>query len=297
MASPDPEERVWGALILKIPRSLDGDITALLGQFAIGSESLEMEDGRTLLRIYLDSPGQATRAVAALERVLRQSVLDAGDCGIRVEAVADGRWAERYQASLQPFGIGSRFEVHPAGKLSGSRDLLPLLLIPGRAFGTGEHATTRLCVTMLERHVLRGSRWLDLGCGSALLAMIAHHCGASRILALDNDPEAIEVAEAVLGANRLSHEIELRLASLDECAHSAWDGIVVNISGFFSSRATDLLYSSLAPGGILIASGFSRQEAGEIEGRCLQAGFRSGGMMAEGEWAMIVAAKPKEPSG
>jgi ribosomal protein L11 methyltransferase len=255
-----------------------------------------MEDGRTLLRIYLDSPGQATAAVAALERLLGRSGLDPGECGIRVEAVADGRWAERYQASLQPFGIGSRFEVHPAGAVSGNGELLPLLLIPGRAFGTGEHATTRLCAAMLERHVRRGSRWLDLGCGTALLAMIAHHCGASRLLALDNDPEAIEVAEAVLDANRLSNEIELRLGSLDECPDSAWDGIVVNISGFFSSPATDLLYSSLAPGGILIASGFSREEAGEIEGRFLQAGFRSGGIMSEQDWAMIVASKPEEPT-
>lgn len=262
----------------------------------MGSESLEMEDGRTLLRIYLDSPGQATAAVAALERLLRRSGLDPGECGIRVEAVADGRWAERYQASLQPFRIASRFEVHPAGTVGGSGELVPLLLIPGRAFGTGEHATTRLCAEMIEKHVRRGSRWLDLGCGTALLAMIAHHCGASRLLALDNDPDAVEVAEAVLAANRLSDEIEIRLGSLDECDGPAWDGIVVNISGYFSNPVVDLLYSCLAPGGILIASGFSRQEADEIEGHCLEAGFRSAGIIFEREWAMIVASKPKEPT-
>jgi len=292
MPAPDQEERVWGMVAMELPEGLDGEITARLGTIAIGSESSPAAHGNCSLRIYTRSPQQAARAVALLERLLGEAGLEAQACAVRAHRVADGRWAERYQASLKPFAIGSRFEVHPDGVRRGRSALLPLLLVPGRAFGTGQHATTRLCVEMLERHVRRGGNWLDLGCGSALLAMVAHHCGAARVLALDSDAEAIEVARAVLAANGLSRFVELRHGTLEGSGGGPWEGIVANISAQFSISSAGRLYSGLAPGGVLIVSGFSRQEAGQVARALAASGFRSAGRRAEGEWSAVVAAKP-----
>ena len=84
----------------------------------------------------------------------------------------------------------------PAGKLN-------IRLVPGRAFGTGEHPTTRLCRRVLEQRVRRGRRWLDLGGGSGILTTVSLLLGASEVVCADTDPEAVSVAREVLEANGL----------------------------------------------------------------------------------------------
>jgi ribosomal protein L11 methyltransferase len=289
MATQDDSKRTWGALRFKLPVQLHGEMTAALGDLAIGSESLDSGE----LRIYIVSPGRTEEAADLLSRLLRAKDLDPEACAMTAESVLDGRWAEAYQASLRPFRIGSRFVVIPAGDGDTEEGLLPLLLVPGRAFGTGEHSTTRLCVRLLERSVRPGERWIDLGCGSSILAMVAHHCGAGELLALDSDPDAIEVAREVLTANGLAGAIKLQLGSIDTAGGRNWDGIVANISGFFSIALVDSMAARLAPGGRLIASGFPPDEIEEIDARFRRCGLLPSAPLEEGDWAAIEALKPK----
>jgi ribosomal protein L11 methyltransferase len=294
VSADDQQDRSWQALVLEIPGHLDGDITAALGEQALGSESRPTAEGLSRVVIYLHPGTSSAEAVGTAEEILHAHGVKRAGCSIRIENVRDDHWVERYQASLRPFRIGEAFEVHPAGEAHVTADLLPLVLVPGRAFGTGEHPTTALCVEMLERSVKRGSRWLDLGCGSAILAMVTHHCGAGRTVAIDNDPEAVAVAEEVLRANGLSGSIEVRLGSLEDCGPGRFDGVVANISAFYSAATAERIHGCLRPGGSLIASGFTPGEAAEVLEHLVRAGLRPAGQDERDGWAAILATKQEE---
>jgi ribosomal protein L11 methyltransferase len=160
--------------------------------------------------------------------------------------------------------------------------------VPGRAFGTGEHATTQLCAEQLERHVVPGSHWLDLGCGTGLLSVVASSCGAGQVLALDIDPEAVRVARAVLTDNRPSARVVLALGSLDAAATTVWDGVVANLSAEFLLGAARHLAARLKIGGWLIGSGFLVDDLPALLDAFGRAGLSEHQRLERGTWAALV---------
>ena len=132
------------------------------------------------------------------ESIARVFFITAADTRLTITDVGDEGWVEAWQRSLAPIPLGTRFVVLPHENLPAPASREPIRLIPGMAFGTGEHATTRLCAGVLEDLVVPGSRWLDLGCGTGILAIVAARLGASSVAALDLDPQAAQVAEEVV---------------------------------------------------------------------------------------------------
>ena len=178
--------------------------------------------------------------------------------------------------------------VDPTGRGVPAGRRIPIRLVPGRAFGTGEHATTQLCAEQLERQVVRGSRWLDLGCGTGLLCIVAAGCGAGEVLALDVDPEAVRVARAVLRDNRPSARVVLALGSLETAATRLWDGIVVNINVAFLLGAAASLAARLEAGGWLIASGFLVDDVPALLDTFGRAGLSEHRRLERRSWAALV---------
>jgi ribosomal protein L11 methyltransferase len=123
--------------------------------------------------------------------------------GARGEDVAED-WAERWRSFHQPARLGSMW-IGPPWRTPPT-DALAIVIDPGRAFGTGGHATTRLCLELLER-AERGSL-LDVGCGSGVLAIAAAKLGFAPVLALDADANAVEATRANAAVNGV--EVEVR---------------------------------------------------------------------------------------
>ena len=130
---------------------------------------------------------------------------------LRRRHIRDRSWIEKYQRFLRPFlllpaGKGHpEIRVDPRGRLPATRDLHTLYIEAGLAFGTGSHATTRMATELLAQALKPkgAASVLDVGCGTGILAMAANKLGAKRITAVDNDPQAIQVAKQNFSRNRI----------------------------------------------------------------------------------------------
>ena len=275
-------------LNVRVPDALDDEIAAVLGSGSLGVEVAAFRPGMTELRVYL---GQTEDTGVWRERaaqVLSAHGLPADASELSIDPVPDGRWVERWQASLSPIPLGRRFVVVAKESALDQGGREPIRLIPGMAFGTGEHETTRLCAAGVEQQVTPGSRWLDLGTGTGLLAIVAARCGASRVLAVDSDPETAAVASEVLAANAAGDVVEVRVGSIAERCGETFDGIVANIqSSFFIANAASLA-DALANGGVLLASGFLEDDVEEIASALSASGFRVEALASEGPWACLL---------
>lgn len=105
-------------------------------------------------------------------------------------------WATSWQKYYQPIPVGKRIYIVPEWMRGQSvpEGRVPLYLNPGLTFGTGSHATTQLCLELMEEVIQPGDRVLDLGCGSGILAIAALALGASHAAGVDIDPKAVDVA-------------------------------------------------------------------------------------------------------
>jgi ribosomal protein L11 methyltransferase len=144
-------------------------------------------------------------------------------------------------------------------------------------------------VGLLESWVESGSRWLDVGCGSGILSVVAHRLGASSVGAVDVDADALSVAREVVAQNEAREAVTLWNGSLPEVTLDRWDGVVANIDlPFFIDHAPHLARIP-RPGGVLIASGFLARDARVVALRVTHAGLVVVRMEVAPPWAAVVA--------
>lgn len=274
-------------LTARVPDALDDEIAAVLGDGSLGVEVAASGPGMSEVRVYLGPSDDAELWRERAAQVLDAHGLGAVTSGLAVDPVADGRWVERWQASLSPIPLGAGFVV-VSGEDAGTGDgRAPIRLVPGMAFGTGEHQTTRLCAAAVERQVARGSRWLDLGTGTGLLAIVAARCGASRVLAVDVDPAAVEVASAVVSANAAAGCVDVRSGSIAETGGETFDGIVANIQASFFIANAAALANALREDGVLIASGILDDDVVDVTSALRSAGMRVTSRDDDGPWVCL----------
>jgi len=141
-------------------------------------------------------------------------------------------------------------------------------LEPSRGFGTGHHASTRLCLRALS--ALRGLHVLDLGTGSGVLALAASLSGAASVVAVDVDPEAIDAARASHAFNPQALGIEwlvgdFRAADSAPASGRRWDLVLANLTGGMLRSSAPRIRELIAPGGRLVVSGFDTDERPGVE--------------------------------
>lgn len=192
--------------------------------------------------------------------------------------VEDEDWARRTQADLPAITIG-RVTVAPpwdmpafakatAGKpLPASRtpqsDII-VMIEPSRGFGTGHHQSTRLCIVLLQSRDLQGKTVVDVGTGSGVLAITAAKLGASRVVAFDSDPDAVENADENVAANGVGRTVEARVDDLTTITQAPADLVIANLTGTLLSQHAADLARLVRPGGSLIVSGFNIDERDRV---------------------------------
>ena len=224
-----------------------------LGTSGVEERPLEGPASHVELRAYFSAPGAPLAALRALASPA-QAVTVA-----EPEPVAERDWEVAWRAGLAPRRIGALW-VRPS--FCASAGTPELVIDPQQAFGSGEHATTRLCLELVQEQLRPGESLLDLGTGSGILALGALRRGAARALGLDSDPVAI--ANAAENRARNGLPLALACATLDALAGAArFDVVVANLLLHELLPCLDALGAKARR--VLILSGYLARERGGLE--------------------------------
>lgn len=226
-----------------------------------GVEFPEIPEDVTRLVVFFD----ADRPVNELRRQVQQTC-----AGADVAAVAEYRdrsWETAWMQHFEALRLSERVAVGPPWDPPGQPDDgVALIIEPGMAFGTGSHATTRLCARILDEIIAaeRIESMLDVGCGSAILSMAAAGLGVTRVMGIDVDSKAVDVARTNAEANGFDDEaIELSTRPLEQI-DERFEVVVANILAPVLLELRRDLWDAVADGGHLVLSGIPLQRTDEL---------------------------------
>ena len=277
--------RTWPALQLSFEPELQDLLQAVLVDFDVAAidEGAPAPATSPDWRVFFHDP--ASRDAAS--HGLRQS-FPADALRIVPVDVPDEDWAGRSQASLTAVRVG-RVVVAPPWDVGnpatrGEGPVETIVIEPSMGFGTGHHATTRLCLAALQAADLHGRTLVDVGTGSGVLAIVASRLGAVHVLAIDDDPDAIESARQNLALNP-GVDVTLGVVDLRRASLRPFDIVVANLTGGLLIATATRLTSLTAAGGRLVLSGFLEHEENDV--RAAYAEWRVEQRTQEDEWVCV----------
>ncbi len=296
----------WIALTVRVPSE---ELTEELAEGLVALGGLAVEEDVDLLTTYIPEPEDPDAFLrAATDRLTGIAAADrqtrvADDAGGGDEADATGEvlellwrwqddedWGARWKEGLGPRRVGERIVVtQPWNPVEPEDDGTVIVIDPSSAFGTGEHATTRGALRLLEGAVSEGARVLDVGAGSAILSIAAVGLGAGSALAVESDEGAMAAAAANVARAGLQDRITLVNAVvdagyLDAVGDDGFDLIVANV---LSGVLTPLLpgfRAAVRPEGGVILGGIMDHEADAVRDGARAAGLEVTVEDREGEW-------------
>jgi len=229
-----------------------------------------IEERDDSVRVFFSTPSARDAAQSALVPEFDAAVID----------VSDEDWARRSQADLQPVTVG-RLTISPRLTASpeslaptrehltaGPQSLAPgpdvIVITPSMGFGTGHHATTRLCLAALQTLDLTDKFVLDVGTGSGVLAIAADRLGAGRALGIDHDADAVQAACENLRINPAARRVSFAVADLRTATLPQAHVVTANLTGALLVQMAAVLLAPVTDGGTLIVSGLLSGERNEV---------------------------------
>ena len=209
--------------------------------------------------------------------------------------VEDSDWENNWREYYKPIEVGEKLVVVPEWEEAPQDGRLPLRLDPGLIFGTGSHATTRMCLAALEEFSKPGVRVLDLGCGSGILGIGALILGCDSCLGVDIDPKApdIVMSNAALngiGADKMTAWAGdiIADASLRSRIGGGYQLVLANIVADVIIPLSAVVRQFMAPGAVFICSGIIEHRWPETEAALISNGFEILDHKSEEEWHCFV---------
>ena len=254
-------------------------------------EDLEKEmQGKSRVTFYLQADEEGFAKMGEVRIALENLKKTAQACGtllMTMDSLQDADWENNWKQYYKPMEIGERLLVIPQWEQEDPKvrkaledGRVPLILEPGLTFGTGSHATTRLCLTALEQAVQGGEKVLDLGCGSGILSIAALKLGAASALAVDIDDKCLDVAyenAAMNGIGRDTYTVKVGDILSDEALRAeiggGYDVVLANIVADVIIGLGPMVRSLLRENGVFLCSGIIDTRAEEVADKLRQAGL------------------------
>lgn len=209
--------------------------------------------------------------------------------------VEDSDWENNWREYYKPIEVGEKLVVVPEWEEAPQDGRLPLRLDPGLIFGTGSHATTRMCLAALEKFSKPGVRVLDLGCGSGILGIGALILGCDSCLGVDIDPKAPDVVMSNAALNGIGTDKMTAWAgdiiadsSLRARIGGGYQLVLANIVADVIIPLSAVVRQFMAPGAVFICSGIIEHRWPETEAALISNGFEIFDHKSEEEWHCFV---------
>ena len=240
----------------------------------VDEELLAQKKGVSRVTFYLERNENALGTVAAVRiamAALKKEHPEYAPMLLTMENVADEDWENNWKQFYKPMEIGNRLLVVPEWEEAHGGERVKLVLNPGLTFGTGSHATTRLCLQALDTHIHDGESVLDLGCGSGILSIAALRLGAARAFACDIDEKCVDVAyenAALNGIGKDRYTVRWGDVLSDEALRQemggGYDVVVANIVADVIMGLSGSVRPFLKAGGLFLCSGIIDDRAEEV---------------------------------
>lgn len=275
-----------------------------LGAHGVFQESLEPQTGGDLpdtptqetLKAFLPCDVRLEQRLASLETYLlslAELFPDKAKPELKTEVICDPDWGEAWKKYFKPLRVSRNIVIKPTWERFSptGRDIV-IEIDPGMAFGTGQHASTRMCLEAIEEILLRDrsfERWrvLDVGTGTGILGIACAKLDVEKVLCVDIDPKAVEIARE----NVLVNQVEDRVVVLNQdvaTVKESFNLIVANLTAKILIKLRPHFERLLAPGGYLVISGIIEQNRPDIEAHFLGRDLRLHRLVTEKEWVCYV---------
>ena len=245
----------------------------------VDEELLREKAGVSRVTFYLERNEAALDVIARVRIAMSDLKKARPDCGpllLTIDNVADADWENNWKKFYKPMEIGERLLVVPQWEKARDDGRVKLVLNPGLTFGTGSHATTRLCLQALDKYIRGGEKILDLGCGSGILSIAALVLGAGEAFACDIDEKCVDVAyenAALNGVGKDRYTVRWGDVLTDKALQAEFGGgydmVVANIVADVIMGLSGKVRPFLKEGGLFLCSGIIDDRAEEVA-QCLR---------------------------
>jgi len=291
-------DKTWNMLIVRLAREAEElTVSVLFDLGATGTVTLDETPDTLEIGVYFHADVSSATILSEIRARLEKAGLLDSLQSTEFKEVQDQDWLRKWKEGFEALEVGDKLLIAPSWKIDAlicdqhDRGRAILQIDPGMAFGTGTHETTRLCLEAIERH-WKGGSLLDVGTGTGILAMAAAVLvPESKIVAIDVDPVAVEIARQNLVLNRLT---SVTVAEGQACQYASgeFDLVVANLTANVITDIIGSLAGAVRPAGCLILSGILTGQSADVAAALEQRGFLSLETTVAGEWVCLVARPP-----
>lgn len=252
----------------------------------IDEDLINKDRKNSVIHIYISECDNAAEALEFLkERLTAEKIpFEAGSLG-----VDDTDWNENWKKYFHTIEIGEKLAVVPSWENYENRQNRTVLSIdPGAAFGTGTHATTSLCLELLQDFVKNDTKMLDIGCGSGILALASVLLGAEKAFGVDIDAQSVKTAKENAVINKIDNKVSFEVGDLTEVVSGKYDVICANIVADVIIRLLPDAKNFMTDGGVLVVSGIIDIRKDDVLKAVEENGFRVSRERYRDNWCAFV---------